>query len=88
MYLIVNKVVELKVVHISDSNGVIELFARASVVNYSLTVFSHACLSEHFSDVFLVSAVEYRGHYLPAQLLCSHAKVNFKHLTDVHTGRL
>ena len=42
---------------------------------------------EAFSDVCLVSTVEYRGHYLPAKSLCRHTKMNLKHLTDVHTRR-
>ena len=43
--------------------------------------------SEHLSDVLLVSAVEYRSHYLPAESLGGIAEMDFQHLTDVHTGR-
>ena len=85
MDLIVNQMVELKVVHISDSNGVIELFTCTSVIENGLTVFSHAGFLEHFADIIFVCTVEYGSHYLPAKLLCSHTEMNLKHLTDVHT---
>ena len=37
--------------------------------------------------IFLVNAVEYGGHYLPAQSSCNVAQMHFKNLSDVHTGR-
>ena len=111
MYLIVNEVVELEVVHITNSNAVIELLTCSAVVYGELTVLAHAqCIGvddlvhgvylevvilvleivllshlEALTDISLVCAVEYRGHYLPAKCLCSHTQMNFKNLTDIHT---
>ena len=113
MYLIINKVVQLEVVHIADCYLVIELFACSSVIDGELAVLSHAqcvgidevlhfmngelvifmlevillCHFKALADISLVRAVKYRGHYLPAQCLCSHTEMHLKHLTDVHTRR-
>ena len=85
MDLIINKVVELQVVHDTNGNSVIERLTCTSVTKNDLAVLVHACFLEALTDILLVCAVEYRGHYLPAKLSCSHTEMNFKHLTDVHT---
>ena len=43
------------------------------------------CHFEAFTDIVLVSAVEYRSHDVPAESLTSHTEVYFKNLSDIHT---
>ena len=87
MDLIINQMVELQVVHDSDCYTVIERLTGTSVTKLDLTVFSHSRFTEACADIFLVCAVKYRSHYLPAELLRSHSEMYFENLTDVHSGR-
>ncbi len=87
MDLIVNEVVEFKVIHIAYRNSVVKLLSGASVIKNCLSVLRQTCFTEALADISLVRAVEYRCHDLPAELLCGHAEVDLKHLTDIHTGR-
>ena len=50
MDLVVNKVVQLKVVHISDRNTVLKGFTAAAVVKHGLSVLVFVCLAEFFTD--------------------------------------
>ena len=105
MYLIVNEVVELEIIHITDCYGAVELFTCTAVGKLCLGVGIHRNLGEvdvsrilvlvvsslsfslfkASSDICLVSAVEYRSHYLPVKCFTSITEVYFKYLTDVHT---
>ena len=87
MYLVVNQMMELKIIHITYRNTVIELFSGSSVVQNSLAVLVHSGSSEARSYIVLVSAVEYRRHNMPAKSLCGHSEMNLKHLTYIHTRR-
>ena len=58
-----------------------------AVVKRRLSVITQSCLTQTLRNFGFVCAVEYRGHYLPAQLLCGDTQMDFKHLTDVHSGR-
>ena len=105
MDLIVNEVVELEVVHITDSYGAVKLLACTSVCKLCLAVLAHGnlgevdlsrililvvctlcfCLFKASSYIGFVSAVKYRGHYLPVKSLTSITEVYFKYLTDIHS---
>ena len=105
MDLIINKVVELEVVHITYCYRAVELLACTTVCKLCLAVRTHRNLREVYlcgililvvftfslslfkasSDVGLVSAVKYRGHYLPVKCLTSITEVYLKNLTDVHS---
>ena len=87
MDLLVNEVMELEVVHVSDGYGVVEGLARSAVDEGGLAVLTVARVLERLEDIAFVSAVEYGSHNLPAERLCGVAEVNLENLTDVHTGR-
>ena len=87
MNLIVNQVMELEVVHITNGNGVIKIFARPAVLEPRLAVLAQSRLLERLEDILLVSAVEYGRHNLPAERLRGIAQMHLEHLPDVHTGR-
>ena len=87
MDLIVNKVVQLEEVDPADGDVVVELLAGTAVVHDALAVLAETCLTQSLADGGLVCAVEGRGGDLPAQSLSRVAEVNFKNLTDIHTGR-
>ena len=84
--LIVNKVEQLEVIHDADGDGVIELSAGTSVVEYRLAVLSESRLLERFADILLVRAVEDGSLDLVAQMLRGKAEMHFEHLTDIHSG--
>ena len=79
--------VELEEVAPADGDVVIELLTGAAVVHGALAVLTQACLTQGLADSGLVRAVEGRRCDLPAERLSGVAKVDFKYLTDVHTGR-
>src|SRR5699024_8375939 len=83
MDLIIDQMVQFKVVHDTDSYAVIKFFTGSSIVQDHLTVFGDACFTLHRADIFLVRTVEYRGHDLPAKCLCSITEVDFQYLPDV-----
>ena len=87
MDLVVNKVMELKVVHDPDGDGVVEGLACSAVVKGHLARFVHARHFEALRDILFLCAVKDRGHDLPAETLCRDSEVNLKHLTDVHSRR-
>ena len=86
MDLIVNKVEQLEVIHDANGDGVIELSAGTSVVEYRLAVLSESRLLERFADILLVRAVKDGGLYLVAQMLRGKAEMHLEHLTDIHSG--
>ena len=61
MHLVIDKVVKLENVHIAYSHRTIELLARTPVEQRHLTRFRHTGETQHFLDLFLVSAVKHRG---------------------------
>ncbi len=87
MDLIVNKMGKFKEVHITDGYGVIERLPGTSVIKLAFAVLTQTGFFKAFCDIAFMSAVKNRGHYLPAKCLCGIAKVNFKHLSDIHTRR-
>ena len=87
MYLIVNEVMQLKVVHIAYRYTVVERLTGTSVIKLYLTVLIHSGFLEHCADISLMRTVEYRRADLPSECLCSIAEMNLKYLSDVHTGR-
>ena len=87
MDFIVNEVMQLEVVHISDCNRVVEVFASSAVLKPCLAVLTEPCLLERLENVRFVSAVKYRRHNMPAKSLSGISEVNLKHLSDVHTRR-
>ena len=87
MDLIIHQVVELQVIHIAHGNAVLERFTAAPIVQDGLTILITPRLFEQGLDVLFRSAIEYGGSDMPAQGFCRHAKVQFKHLADVHAGR-
>ena len=107
MYLIVNEVMQLEVVHIAYCYKAVELLAGSSVYKLRLRFLCHRYLREvdagavlafilgslsfrhceHLSDICFVRTVKYGSHHLPAECLCGIAEVNFKNLSDIHSGR-
>ena len=97
MNLIIYKVVELEVIHITYGYTVIKLLTGSAVCKLNLTVVNLIAVFiniiadigkfKTFSDVIFVSTVKYRSHHLPAKCHSGIAEVNFKNLTDVHTRR-
>ncbi len=87
MNLIVNKVMQLEVVHVTDGYGVIEQLAGSAVPKLNLAAFIKSCLSEQLTDIAFARTVKNRCHNVPAKLGSGSAEMNLKHLTDIHTGR-
>ena len=88
---VVYQVDQFEIVHVTDGYAVFKRFARTSVVQLHLTVnlarngVDHAVFLKQLTDLFLTCSVEYGCGNLPAQHLGNKTKVNFQHLTDVHT---
>ena len=61
MDFIVNKVMQLEVVHYTYGYGVIKLFARTSVIDIGFEGFVKTGFSERLLDVLVLRTVKYRG---------------------------
>ena len=87
MYLIIDKVMEFKEVHIANGNAVVEFFTCTTVVKNSFSVCIKTGFLKHINDIAFMSAIEYRSHYLVSESLCRHTEMYLKNLTDIHSGR-
>ena len=87
MNLVVDKVSKFKVVHVADRYTVFERFARAAVEKLNFAVFGKSVFLQKLFDVVFGRAVEYGGCDLPVKHFRDKSQVNFKNLTDIHTGR-
>ena len=71
MDLIVNQMVQLQVVGITNSDKVVEGFAGTSVIQNSLSILTQTSKLQCLADILLISAVKDGSGNLPAQSLCS-----------------
>ena len=86
---------EFKIIHITYCDTVIKLFTCTAVDKFCLTVIyllavfidivTDIGFLKAFTNIFLMSAVEYRSHHLPAKSHSCIAEMNLKYLTDIHT---
>ena len=58
-----------------------------SISSQGIDVSGYLRKFERFRDLGLFRTVENGRHYLPTEFRRSSAEVDFKHLTDIHSGR-
>ena len=87
MNLIVYQMVEFEHIHVSYGYRIIERFACPAVSQLELSCSRISAFVEKLYNVFLSSAVEYRGGNVPALLLGCKSEVNFQYLSYIHSGR-
>ena len=78
---------QLQIIHYAHRYGVIKGLAGAAVVQHRFAVGAHPRLRKRRIQIRFLSAVEYRGGNVPAQLSCRHAQMHLKHLSHIHSGR-
>src|SRR5215203_7570185 len=87
MDLVFHEVGQLEHIYVANGDGVIELLAGASVVEFYFAVGGKARTLQFGVDEVFGSAVEHRGGDLVAQGFGCPAEVGFEDLADVHTVR-
>src|SRR5271166_2866581 len=94
MDLVCNQVTELQHVDISDYDILIERFAGPAIVQLRFTGLSYPGESINFlrfrqivANLGLINPVKYWCCNLESERFCSHSKVCFEHLSDVHPAR-
>ena len=87
MDLIINQMVQLQIVGITNGNQIIERLTGTAIIQDSLAILTKASQLQSLADILLVSTVEHGSGHVPAQSLSGITQVDFQNLTDVHTGR-
>ena len=85
--LIVDQMVQLEEVNVTDGDLVVETLTGTAVVQPALALGIEASLDQLLLDLVVARTVENRRCDLVAEGLGGIAQMNFEHLTDVHTGR-
>ena len=85
--LVLHQVVELEHVDVADRHAMVELLARAAVVQHGLAVLGQAGALQRAADVLLGGAVEDRRRGLEAERLHRPAEMRLEDLADVHAAR-
>ena len=78
--------VELQVVHNAYRDRIVKLSACSAVCKLNLAVFAQARRSESRAYILFLRAVKYGSHNIKTERPCRITEVNFKHLTDIHSG--
>src|SRR5690554_5355504 len=78
---------KLQDIHVSYGNFVIKRLPCSSIIQHSLTVSVESSSFQGIFDVLFRCTVKYWSCYMPAKFCCRPSKMNFKNLTDIHTGR-
>ena len=67
MYLIVNKMMKLKEIHIPDCYRTVKRKTGSSVIKNSFAIGTESCKFKTFGNLFLFCSVKNRGHHLPPE---------------------
>ncbi|MNI47082.1 hypothetical protein D3C73_1015810 [compost metagenome] len=84
MDFIINHVCQLDHVHDTNGNFTFETFTCTSIIQHSFTITLHSGFFHRIKYVVFISTVKYWRCNMNTETKCSHTKVNFQYLTNVH----
>jgi hypothetical protein len=84
--LIFNHVVKFQDVHVANCNILLKRLTGATVVEFHFARLLKACFDQLFFNLTFGCACKWRANCLIVEGICSKSQVQFKNLSEVHTG--